>query len=117
VWKTPFIILRADNIGGTTIRMKEITVTRYAAFDGTIFETAQECREYESTEIALANRLANLSVDAVVQALSREDEALAEVLEKAGLLVRSRRRASGDLKRHVKKRPTTITFESDQPLL
>jgi hypothetical protein len=96
--------------------MEEIRITKFKAFDGVIFESAQECREYEGTETALANRLAGLTFDTVARALSREDEALADVFEKAGLLVRSRRRASGDLKRHVKKRQPTNLFGEPEPV-
>jgi hypothetical protein len=91
--------------------MKEIKVTRFEAFDGVLFETAHECLTYEGSSPALAKQLANRSAEEIERGLNREDEALSAALEKAGIIVRARRRQAGDFIRHPKKLTAVVPPE------
>ena len=71
------------------------------ADDGTPFETAAQCREYEEQE-KLAGLLTDMSKADVLEALSRVDVHLANAIERAGNIIAAKRRADGDLRRKKK---------------
>lgn len=87
------------------------TVTQYVAFDGKVFDTAEACKAHEATnlpatlislilpegeEIEPADMIARIN-----KALTREDRALADVLEKVGSEITKKRLADGEKKRNV----------------
>jgi hypothetical protein len=74
--------------------------TEYEAHDGARFTSADECREHEQ-KIKLG-LLTELSMNRVMDAISRSDLELADAIEFAGNLIADKRRTDGDLKRKVK---------------
>lgn len=75
--------------------MREVRI--YAAFDGTRFDTADECRAHEASNIE--SRLIGLTAEQLAAAVARTDTELGDAIEQvAGRIARARREA-GDLKR------------------
>ena len=79
--------------------MKLETRTIAVAFDGTAFDDPEECKAYEATRFE--HRFVGLTIERVLAALDRDGDELelADAFERAGLLVRERRRKAGDFKR------------------
>jgi hypothetical protein len=73
----------------------------FEADDGTLFETAAECKRYEEKR-NLAKILSELVPSHVTEALNRTDIPLADAIERAGSIIAAKRRESGDLKRAKK---------------
>lgn len=80
--------------------MKRTHILR--ADDGTVFETAAECKahdEYEFLSEFISRRLPSQIKDA----LDRTDLELADAFERAAAIIARKRRESGDLKRKTAK--------------
>lgn len=70
----------------------------FTADDGAMFETAFECKRYEES-LRLCNMLSGLSHAKIQTAFDRTDVELAHAFERAGAIISSARRESGELKR------------------
>ena len=82
--------------------IKEVTITRFVAFDGSEHVTRELAEDHELKNPQ--NRLANLSPQEISAAISREDPDLADVFERVGRMCAEKRRAFGDLRRITKAR-------------
>jgi hypothetical protein len=87
-------------------RVREIQVTKFEAFDGTQFDSADECEAYEGRNSW--RRFANLSEAAVEAAFSGQDDDLASAFEKAG-----RQLANARLRRGVRRRAPRSGGDND----
>lgn len=82
--------------------IKEVTVTKFIAFDGTEFPTREEAELHERERPT--QRLSGLKPEEIEAALMRTDPDLADVFEEFGNEIAKRRRASGELRRVTKAR-------------
>jgi len=72
-------------------------ITKYASFDGQVFETEGACRAHET---ANAHKLlVGLSAEEIDRAIAGDQDDLAEALEAVGARIARARRERGDLKR------------------
>ena len=78
--------------------MREIKV--YAAFDGTRFDIAEDCRAHEMANIDAM--LIGLTAEQVAAAVARTDKQLGDAIEQVAYRIASARREAGDLKRRPK---------------
>jgi hypothetical protein len=79
-------------------------VTRYEAFDGTLFETEVQCLAHDADRAHL--RLIGLTEERVLAAMNRADLELADAIEVVGAQISRARRAAGEMKRKRSPKPS-----------
>jgi hypothetical protein len=79
------------------MEMRPITKTVYAAFDGTTFDSAADCRAWEKSMAHMA--IVGLTPEEARAIASREDAERAEAVEFLGKQIEKARLAAGDLRR------------------
>ena len=90
-------------------------VTTFLAFDGTPFESREECLAYERDHSVA--RLAGLTIEQIEVAINGNDAELANLIEEIGAKIARERRKRGDLKRARNNKSGDTAEKSAAPAL
>ncbi|GGC90697.1 hypothetical protein [Chelatococcus reniformis] len=77
--------------------MKQVTLTKYRAFDGRDFDSADECRAHERANSSGA--LVGLTLEQVEAAIVRTDASLADAIEEVAKRITRARLDAGERRR------------------
>jgi hypothetical protein len=83
----------------------------FEASDGMTFTTAEDCKAHEETQAL--SLLRDLTEQDIMSALARSNIPLANAIERAGNIIGTKRRESGELKRAKKMHPEQARIAED----